>query len=581
MFDMISFPFYCINTKTIDTMKSFKVTISLLLISFAWLAAPVNMFSAENSDKDSPCIINFINFIRQTEPRWPEDYPDEYLFNTTVEELKQLNEFGFKGTFLIQYDALINPDYQELMKKAIEQGHEVGAWWEITEPHVKDAGMNWRGRFPWDWHANVGFATGYTPDERIRLVDVYMEKFHSIFGCYPASVGSWFIDAHTMGYLYDRYNVKTACMCRDQYGTDGYTLWGGYWNQAYYPSRLNSYMPAQTQEEQIPIPVFRMLGSDPIYQYDSSIGNNGQGVITLEPIYKNGGGNRRWVEWFFPAMAGSKSINFNYIQAGQENSFGWNAIRNGLTMQVELVRGMADEGLVRVETLGESGSWYKKNFPVTPATAVTVMDDYRGKDISSVWYNSRFYRAGLLWIKNKFVIRDIHMFDAGIESDYLRKAGTTTYCEYITPPFVDGFLWSTKKEKAGLRLVAVKEDGTAKEISVKSHEFVESGENALTVNCNTAYGQFSLLFEEDAMTVAFSPADGAESLDWALEFTAVKKDDLPFTKMSDKVISASHRGYDYDVNLIEGKFVQKDSDFAKWHIVPQDNRLVLSGVIAE
>lgn len=100
-------------------MKSFKVTISLLLISFAWLAAPIDMFSAENSDKDSPCIINFINFIRQTEPRWPEDYPDEYLFNTTVEELKQLNEFGFKGTFLIQYDALINPDYQELMKKAI------------------------------------------------------------------------------------------------------------------------------------------------------------------------------------------------------------------------------------------------------------------------------------------------------------------------------------------------------------------------------------------------------------------------------------------------------------------------------
>ena len=59
---MISFPFYCINTKTIDTMKSFKVTISLLLISFAWLAAPVNMFSAENSDKDSPCIINIIDF---------------------------------------------------------------------------------------------------------------------------------------------------------------------------------------------------------------------------------------------------------------------------------------------------------------------------------------------------------------------------------------------------------------------------------------------------------------------------------------------------------------------------------------
>ena len=35
----------------------------------------------------------------------------------------------------------------------------------------------WRGRFPWDWHADVGFATGYTPEEREKLVDVYMNDF--------------------------------------------------------------------------------------------------------------------------------------------------------------------------------------------------------------------------------------------------------------------------------------------------------------------------------------------------------------------------------------------------------------------
>ena len=556
-----------------------RIFIFLVLAVFSLCMFPDKVCATEKND--DPCIVNFINFIRQTEQRWPEDYPDEYLFQTTVNELNQLNEFGFKGTFLIEYDALINPAYQELLKKAIEQGHEVGAWWEITEPHVKDAGMTWRGRYPWDWHANVGFATGYTPDERIRLVDVYMEKYYSIFGCYPASVGSWFIDAHTMAYLYDQYQIEAVCMCRDQYGTDGYTLWGGYWNQAYYPSRVNSYMPAQNENEQISVPVFRMLGSDPIYQYDSSIGNNGQGVITLEPVYKTGGGNRRWVEWFFPAMANSESLHFNYIHAGQENSFGWNSIKKGLTMQVELVREMADKGLLRVETLLESGRWYKNNFHVTPATAVTVPDDYRGKDISSVWYNSRFYRAGLLWIKDNFIIRDVHMFDASIESDYLRKAGTTTYCEYITPPFVDGFLWSTKKEKAGLRLVSFKADGTSKEIPVKSHECVETGKDALTVFCNTDYGKFELLFNEDAMTVSFAPVSGSESLEWALEFTAVKTDDLPFTKMSDKTVSASHRGYDYDVNLLEGKFSSKDSSFADWYILPQDGRLVLSGVIAE
>ena len=83
------------------------------------------------------------------------------------------------------------------------------------------------------------------------------------------------------------------------------------------------------------------------------------------------------------------------------------------------------------------------------------------------------------------------------------------------------------------------------------------------------------------MTVSLDPVTGAESLEWALEFKAIVKDDLPFTKITDKAISASHRGYDYNVRLLEGKFVQKDSDFAKWHIVPQDNRLILSGVITE
>ena len=57
---------------------------------------------------------------------------------------------------------------------------------------------------------------------------------------------------------------------------------------AYYPSRINAYMPAQTEEGQIPVPIFRMLGSDPIYQYDDGLGQERQGVISLEPVYEKG-----------------------------------------------------------------------------------------------------------------------------------------------------------------------------------------------------------------------------------------------------------------------------------------------------
>ena len=104
-------------------------------------------------------------------------------------------------------------------------------------PHgVEKAGLKWRGRFDWDWAANVGFSPGYTPEERRKLVDVYMADFRAIFGYYPRTVGSWFIDEVTLAYMAGHYGIVASCNCKDQVGTDGYTLWGGYWNQAYYPS---------------------------------------------------------------------------------------------------------------------------------------------------------------------------------------------------------------------------------------------------------------------------------------------------------------------------------------------------------
>lgn len=527
---------------------------------------------------EQPCIINFVNFIRQVEPR-DERFTNEYLFQTTANELAQLNEYGFRGTFLLQYDALVDSAYQQLMKEAKEKGHEVGAWWEITEPHVRDAGMTWRGRYPWDWHANVGFATGYTPEERERLVDTYMNRFHEIFGSYPESVGSWFIDAHTLQYFSDKYGITASCNCKDQYGTDGYTLWGGYWNQAYYPSRVNAYMPAQTSEGQIPVPVFRMLGSDPVLQYDNALDSRVQGVITLEPVYTGnggGGGNRQWIEWFLPAMANSKSLGFNYIQAGQENSFGWEAMKNGLTMQMPIIRQLADEGKVRVETLAESGRWFKERYPLTPATSVTVDDDFLHDGRSAAWYDSRFYRIGLFWEGDFFVIRDIHLFDESIESDYLRQAGTSTQCVYTTLPIVDGYLWSTSDERAGLRLVALQGESGTEEIPVFSHSFRQTAADQLVVDQKTPYGTFTLTLNEDNITCSLR---AKKKVNWAMEFTAAPKASLPFDELSAQEMRATWKGHPYAFHLQKGSFETASSSSGKptsWRMHPQRGKIVLS-----
>ena len=80
-------------------------TVSLLLAAMSLTACQPAV------PKQQPCIVNFVNFIRQTEPR-DERFTDDYLFQTTANELRQLDDYGFRGTFLLQYDALVNPAYQ-------------------------------------------------------------------------------------------------------------------------------------------------------------------------------------------------------------------------------------------------------------------------------------------------------------------------------------------------------------------------------------------------------------------------------------------------------------------------------------
>jgi hypothetical protein len=519
----------------------------------------------------SPRIVNIINFVRLLEPRSAE-ITEEVLFNTVAEQVRIMRANKLRGTFLLQYDALMDPRYQELMKSLPRDSFEVGAWWEIPQPLVEHAGMKWRGRFPWDWYANVGFSTGYTPKEREKLVDVYMADFLKIFGYYPASVGSWFIDAHTLNYLYDKYGIVASCNCKDQYGTDGYTLWGGYWSQAYYPSRLNSYMPAQNEQNQLPVPIFRMLGSDPVRQYDEGRSSNGQGVITLEPVYPFGGGDSAWVHWYFREFIDGVSLGFNYTQTGQENSFTWAAMAKGFHIQMPLLAKLRDENRIRVEKLVESAKWFRQHYRVTPATSVTVKKDLDGSDKKTVWFDSRFYRVNMLWENGRLRIRDIHLFDEEVPSFYTSGVATSNACEFFTLPFVDGYLWSSKDQIAGMQLKAVV-DGREVQIEGADPEFSEPNAGVLHVSwpLKNIVGTLTIDMDEKSLTMNL---ESNKEIRWHLDLLAADSVALPFTKVSGKSIDCRFRGRDYVVEIDKGT-VSVPGD-RKFRIAPAEGMLMLN-----
>ena len=559
--------------KKLNEMRSRKTVICLIMsfCVFFLISCTTNVSQKDLQQNEKPKIVNIVNFIRLLEPR-DSAITEDVLFQTVVKQVEIMQKYKLGGTFLLQYDALLDFRYQNLLKNLPDSSFEIGGWWEIPQPLVENAGLKWRGRYPWDWHADVGFSTGYTPVEREQLVDVYMNDFKKIFGYYPKSVGSWFIDAHTLNYMYQKYGIIASCNCKDQLGTDGYTMWGGYWNQAYYPSRKNAYMPAQNEENQIPVPIFRMLGSDPVRQYDNGIGFKHQGVITLEPVYPKAGGDSTWVNWYLKEFVEGECMEYAYTQAGQENSFIWSSVEKGFEIQMPLIAQLRDQSKVKVETLAQSGKWFKKHYKVTPATSVTVNEDLEGSDLKTVWFNSRFYRTNILWEKGTLRFRDIHLFDENLPSRYLTEKVTSNECSFFTLPFVDGHQWSSSNETAGLRL----------KVQINGNEVLLEGENPVITNpsqgklhiswpLKSVEGTFVIDFDEKQIQMKL---EGNDSVDWFLDLTTADDADLPFQNITSSQINCQFEGMDYAVVAAKGSFSKPANDLI-FRITPMNNTLIM------
>jgi len=553
-------------------IKNLNKTSKKLLTGLLCLGSLFASAQSVKTVQPAPKIVNIVNFIRLLEPR-DEKITEDVLYQTVVKQVEIMKKYHLGGTFLLQYDALMDKRYQTLLAGLPKGSFEIGAWWEIPQPLVENAGMKWRGRYPWDWRANIGFSTGYTPAEREKIIDVYFRDFKKIFGYYPKSVASWFIDAYSLNYMYKKYHIVASANCKDQYGTDGYTLWGGYWNQAYYPSKINSYMPAQHADQQIPVPIFRMLGSDPVRQYDTGISSSRQGVITLEPVYNFGGGDAGWVNWFFKALTDDNSVNFNYTQAGQENSFTWDAMKKGFEIQMPLIAKLRDEHKVKVETMEQSGTWFKKKFPVTPPTSFTVSKDIEGSDLKTAWYNSRFYRINILWEHNNLRIRDIHLFDEKFPSVYETQPVTSNECVFFTLPIVDGYIWSKPNDLAGLRVKALI-DGKEVLLEGGDPKFSKTQAGALHISwpLTTIKGSLEIDLTESRIKMNLV---SKTKINWYFDLHATAGAKLPFENIGASALTCKFEDTNYTLKALKGNFSQPDNG-SILRLKPQMNTIVLN-----
>ena len=399
-------------------------------------------------------IVHIYNFIRMSHTE-----PSRFLmddFDTLRRILILVKQYGFPGTYALKYDALMEPRYQQLLKEYLDENDELGVWWEITEPLCRRADVGFRDtrqELEYDDRVDSAYCLGYSPEERKLLVDAYMADFYAIYGYYPANIGAWVMDSVTIGYAREKYGVKAACICRDQVATDGFTLWGGWPNGVYFPSRDNAFIPASTEEMQLDIPVFRLLGPDPIYNFEDHVRReNMQGVVTMEPSWLPGR-DPRFVTSYFGGMTEEDALGIQYCQVGQENNFLWENIQPGLEAQLQRLVELVREGRIRVETMGATGEWFAKQYRLTPPATFQRGYDWSGNGLSAQWYASVNYRLGLLGEEGHLRIRDLFVYRQDYASRYLHERIQTRQSLFDAPPVMWPQFWGGADDRPYIRLV--------------------------------------------------------------------------------------------------------------------------------
>ena len=442
-------------------------------------------------------IVNIVNFIRSE-----EEYrtPKHKMIETLQNQVSLITEYKFPATFLFQHDAFTKQEWVDMIPRT--DYIEIGMWLELNRSLIERAGCIWRGapEHTWEYYSHIDLMCGYTPEERKRIIDVAMEDFKSIFSEYPKTVGSWIIDSVSLNYMAEKYGVIASLNCKEQWLTDGYSLWGGYCNQAYYPCKNNMLSPAQSKDEQIPLPVFRMLGSDPVRQYDCAInGNNGQGVITLEPYLHPsmdpnlGGSNEEWTRWFFEQMYSYEPLTFGYAQAGQENPFIWDRQSNGYTMQMRVFKELSQKGLIRLMKVSDAAKWYRSKYEQTPAS---VTEGETPDGAHGIWYCCKNYRTFLYTDKICARVKDITVFDERYKERYLTEPCEARRCYYDNLPLVDSYRWGMENgEPSGLKFY---KDGRELkgEASMKS---VKTSESSIAVTINIGTDKILIDVNEDGI----------------------------------------------------------------------------------
>jgi len=319
-------------------------------------------------------------------------------------EYAVIKERDLPATWLLTYDALENTGILSVIK-SMDKKQEFGIFLEVSQKFSEAAGVEYHNTGFWH-HATSIFLSGYIQEERKLLIDKVFETFKDKLGYYPTSVGSWWTDSFSLGYMKDKYGITANLGCSDQFSTDGYQIWGQYWSTPFYPSRFHAGMPASNLSVKLDLVTIQWALRDPLNGYDSSLFST-QDYSLLGKNLDFG---------YF-----QKLINiYDQVTIGLEADLSPGVYAGEYRKQVDYVSELQKKGEAKALTMKDFSLWYRKEYPNLSPAVLIKTDDLLGTGKKITWYQSPFYRIGIYYFpdKGETEIIDLRIYHQDIYEPY-------------------------------------------------------------------------------------------------------------------------------------------------------------------
>lgn len=307
-------------------------------------------------------------------------------------------------TWLLSTDTLYSSTTSAFFTQIASPDQELAALIEVTPELSSAAVVNYQSGSS-RYSPQSLMLNGYSPEDRLKLIDAYFNRFFDLFGRFPRTVAAPYFDSYSLQYLADNYPVELILTSVFPDSSSSLTPYvdpdlapqieaAPLSPVVYYPSRLNAAAPAQNSSQKIPLPQANWNPSSPHRLLTFSLFDQ----LSFFPDSAN-------LDLLFSDLTDTSFNEFAFISLGFDNTIP-PATAKTLAKNWFAYLSADRPSPYTLIPARDFGAWYKARYPeVSPSST------YRDPTTGRTSYTSPFYQLSLIPQGAQTQISDLVVFN--------------------------------------------------------------------------------------------------------------------------------------------------------------------------